>query len=91
MVRHESHSRPRCAGNRNVLIIYTRSDCPLCDHLKDLLARQSVAFVERDITTDAEWYSRYRERIPVVVDRSGREHDPPFDAERIAELSRLFG
>jgi glutaredoxin len=74
-----------------VLIIYTRPNCPLCDRLKDLLARETVAFVERDITTDAEWYRRYRERIPVIVDGSRREHDPPFDAMRIAELSRLFG
>lgn len=74
-----------------MLIVYTRSDCPLCDELKDELARQSVAFVERDITTDAEWYGRYRERIPVVVDGSGREHDPPFCALRIAALTRLLG
>jgi len=50
-----------------------------------------VHFVERDIATDVEWYGRYRERIPVVVDQNGKEHDPPFTAGRVAALVRLLG
>jgi hypothetical protein len=60
-------------------ILYTRANCPLCDELKDTLRRFSVPFTERDIATNADWYARYRERIPVVVDPSGHEFDPPFD------------
>lgn len=72
-----------------MLTLYSKTDCPLCDELKDELVRLAVPFVERDIATDTTWYRRYRHRIPVLVDAAGREHDPPFTAARIAAIHRL--
>lgn len=72
-----------------VLILYTKPDCPLCDELKDELARLAVEYAERSITMDVHWYRRYRERIPVIVDDQGREHDPPFTTGRLRALLRL--
>jgi len=74
-----------------MLILYTKGDCPLCDELKDELARLSVVYVERDMVTNADWYRRYHERIPVLVDASGKEHDPPFTAARLERILGLLG
>jgi hypothetical protein len=73
------------------LIVYTRANCPLCDALKDELVRIGMPFEERDIVTCSEWYQRYRERVPVVMDPSGAELDPPFGPARLGALKRLWG
>ena len=76
---------------RAELVVYTRANCPLCDELKDELRRCALLFAERDIATNADWYARYRERIPVVVDPDGAEFDPPFDSTLLAAWRRLWG
>jgi glutaredoxin len=51
--------------------IYSKPDCHLCDIAKERIAaaRQHVEFnLETvDITTRADLWERYRERIPVVL------------------------
>ena len=52
-------------------VVYSKSDCPLCDKAKDalrLLAESYSLTIEViDITTDPDLYRRYHESIPVVV------------------------
>jgi hypothetical protein len=66
--------------------IFTKTNCPLCDELKDLLRLLEVPFTECDITTRSEWYKSYRFRIPVIRTAAGREYDPPFDEQRLRHL-----
>ena len=66
--------------------VFTKTDCPLCDELKDLLRLLGVPYSECDITTRSQWYQTYRFRIPVIRTAAGREYDPPFDAERLNHL-----
>jgi hypothetical protein len=51
--------------------LYTKPGCHLCDVAKDVLVRvqERIPFelVERDITSDAALFDRYRYDIPVVV------------------------
>ncbi|MFQ5742922.1 MAG: glutaredoxin family protein [Acidobacteriota bacterium] len=53
------------------LILYTRSNCHLCDQAKALLARlqQHAPFEieERDVDTDPAWLERYGSQVPVGV------------------------
>ena len=58
--------------------VYSKPNCPLCDHLKDELNSRGIAFDERNIVLSEELFARYQSRIPVVVGPDGREFDPPF-------------
>jgi glutaredoxin len=53
------------------VILYSKSDCPLCDEARTALervrARVPFELGEVDITTDPELDARYRERIPIVA------------------------
>lgn len=60
------------------LTVFSKPDCPLCDHLKDELCRRNIKFVEQTIVGSEVWFLKYRYRVPVVVNRDGREFDPPF-------------
>jgi glutaredoxin len=61
---------------RRRITLYTKPDCPLCDHAKAKLARARIrrAFdlEEIDVTTDPALEARYGLRIPVVA-IDGRE------------------
>ena len=56
---------------RRTLFLYTKPDCPLCDHaLEEIeLAQKQAAFqlVEINILSDLELYERYKHAIPVGV------------------------
>jgi len=79
------------AGRKGGLLMYTAAHCPLCDELKDELHHHRLRFTERDISTQPTWYRRYRERIPVVLDHTGREFDPPHTNERLTAWQRDYG
>ena len=66
--------------------VFTKTDCPLCDELKDRLRHLGVAYMECDITTRSDWYERYKNRVPVLRTAAGREYDPPFDDECLGRL-----
>ena len=79
---HEPASRPR-------LLVYSRSDCPLCDEFKERLQTRRVRFEERDIRASDVWYERFSQRVPVV--RSGHsEFDPPFPDELLDRWSAQY-
>lgn len=52
-------------------MLYSRSNCPLCDDAKVLLFKHAVSqnlrLIEVDIEDDADLTARYGEQIPVVV------------------------
>ena len=75
------------AGNP-ACIVYSKPNCPLCDHLKDELNSRGITFDERNIVLSEELYSRYQTRIPVVVGPDGREFDPPFSDQDYEAWSR---
>jgi glutaredoxin len=51
--------------------LYSKPDCPLCDHAREALdrVRERAPFdlEEVDISTDPQLEAAYRERIPVTV------------------------
>lgn len=63
---------------RQLLVLYAKHDCPLCEEVALRLGRLGIPFEVRDIRSRLEWFERYRERVPVVVLPDGREQDPPF-------------
>lgn len=80
------------------LVLYGHADCSLCDRLEAMIEsylqapRQNVAIylAKRDITSNPEWYHRYRTRIPVLTcdDRVILEGRP--DRDQVAQaLSQL--
>ena len=79
------------AGREGGLLMYTAAYCSLCDELKDELHHHRLRFTERDISTQPTWYRRYRERVPVVLDHTGREFDPPHTSERLTSWQRDYG
>ena len=72
------------------LILYQRDHCHLCDLALEVLAQARVpefesVFIDGDDVLEA----RYGLRVPVLRDdASGIELDWPFDAERLAAVSR---
>ena len=68
---HLGHSwKPTRAGIRfENVVLYTRENCHLCDHAKDLLlnyARYLPEITEVDIDSDAQLVERFGKCIPVV-------------------------
>lgn len=61
---------PTRSGRRfDTLVLYTRSDCPLCDEAKDVLRTYShwlPAPVEVDINDDPELLEQFTSCVPVV-------------------------
>ena len=53
------------------VVVYSKSECPLCDKAKDtlrLLAKSYPLTIEViDIASDQDLYQQYHESIPVVV------------------------
>jgi hypothetical protein len=72
-VEHPSVSRARDerSGESVTVVVYGKPECSLCEKAIAILRRLQREFVFRidyvDITTDPGLFSRYRERIPVVV------------------------
>jgi len=65
------------------VLVYTKSDCPLCDRLLDDLAwlQEQIGFaVElRDIAADPAAEARFRYLVP-VLEVGGALYYPPHDA-----------
>ncbi len=53
------------------LVLYTKGNCSLCLKAKRVLQetqrQQPFRLVEVDITSNEEWYERYKHDIPVVT------------------------
>lgn len=74
-----------------MIVLYTKPNCELCDHLKDALRQRRVPFDERNIASRIDLFEAYKLRVPVIVGPDGTEYDPPFPEERVESLARLFG
>ena len=64
-------------------LVYSRTDCPLCDELGDQLKSLRIPFEWCNIGHDEELFRRYARRIPVIRLPSGQEHDPPHSPSRL--------
>jgi hypothetical protein len=72
-----------------VLILYTRPGCHLCEQAAEMLENLGIAFQEVDIDGDAGLEDKYGLLIPVVRDeRNKKELSFPFGEE---QLSRFWG
>lgn len=75
-----------------VVTLYTRPGCHLCDEalalLRQVQARQPFELQIVDISQDAILRARYRMDIPVVVFREERLFRHRVDAERLSRLLR---
>ena len=72
------------------LILYTRSDCHLCEQAAAMLERAGIGWRPVDIDADPELEERYGLRIPVLRrSGSGEELDYPFDDSRIEAFARM--
>lgn len=65
------------------LILYSKPGCHLCEDAKADIERlrargYEVTLEERDITTKAEWFEKYRYTIP-VVEIGDRTLEAPFN------------
>jgi glutaredoxin len=60
---------PRRSANVPI-VVYTRADCPLCDHAVELLHKyeksHDLAIELRDVDADGDLAARHGERVPVV-------------------------
>ena len=71
------------------LVLYTRSDCPLCEVAESLLNAGGWGYDTLDIDKDLGLIQRFGTRIPVLLEtRTGQTWDWPFteDALRAAGL-----
>jgi glutaredoxin len=55
-----------------VVTIYTRCGCCLCDQARQLLERHGLTVQEVDVDNDEQLHAKYNECVPVVV-IDGRE------------------
>lgn len=83
--------RGEAGGPPLTVRLYERPGCHLCEEALDNLTevrRTLPLTLERcDITSRADWYERYRDRIPVVA-AGGREVEAPLTLARIASFLR---
>ena len=77
------------------LILYSKPGCHLCDDAKadvERLRRRGleVTVEERDITTNPEWFERFRFTIP-VAEVNGQTLEAPFNDHGLELLLRRAG
>lgn len=71
------------------VLLYTRSQCPLCDEAKSLLQLFNVNISERDIETNDDWQLKYGLMIPVIVLEDEEIYGKELCFEKLSE--RLNG
>ncbi|HLT31313.1 MAG TPA: glutaredoxin family protein [Myxococcaceae bacterium] len=85
----------RAGSSREVVTLYTRAGCHLCDEalgvLREVQAQHAFELKIVDISEDAILLARYRMDIPVVVFREERLFRHRVDAERLARLLQELG
>lgn len=74
------------------VILYTKDECPLCDHVKADLAMLAATFPhslrEVDITEERDLYLKFRYLIPVVMVGEQRLQAPISAVQLAAALRR---
>jgi glutaredoxin len=71
------------------LILYSRSECSLCDKAEALLAEGGLGsdYEQVDIDSDPELVERYQDQIPVLLnDQTGEKLAWPFTASQARSL-----
>ena len=71
------------------LILYSRTDCSLCDKAEALLAEGGFgsAYEKVDIDSDPDLLERYQNQIPVLLnDQTGEKLAWPFTASQARSL-----
>ena len=56
------------------LIVYTKAGCPWCRSVIDFLREKKVAFEEREVRGNKEWFDE-------MVAKSGQEKAPTLDLD----------
>jgi len=78
-----------------IIEIYSKSQCPLCDEAKEVLAqvRRRVPFELRevDITQDPALFEEYRYDIPVVFVNGRKAFKHRLDAKAVEARLRREG
>ncbi len=76
----------------NVLVFYSKEDCPLCDKglavARRLAIRHGLEIQKVDILSDAQLEAEYGEKIPVLM-QGGREVGWGLLSERAIERKLL--
>ncbi len=71
-------------------ILYSRSDCPLCEYAANLLRAAAVEFREVDIDTDVRLKQQYDLQVPVIADTiTGQELAFPFEPEQVLAFVKV--
>lgn len=71
-----------------MLVLYGRSDCPLCEDAEDVLNRYNIRYHFHDIDEDEELLRKYHTKVP-VLSKNEEELFWPFTEERILKLISL--
>ncbi len=67
------------------LTLYSRIECPLCEHAAEMLEQSGIVFIEQDIEENEILVKKYHVRIPVLSDGE-IELNWPFDSKQAMEL-----
>ncbi|MBE3589416.1 MAG: glutaredoxin family protein [Firmicutes bacterium] len=71
------------------LVLYVKSGCHLCDEARARLAAAGLEVREVDVLTSIALFERYRHRVPVLADVSGRTWiEGRFDDAALRRLLR---
>ncbi len=74
------------------LILYTRTQCPLCRQAEALLneAGMASAYREQDVDLDLDLLRRYGDKVPVVMNEdTGETLKWPFTASQVRRLAEM--
>ena len=76
------------------LTLYSKPGCHLCDEAKAKIARLTargydLTVDERDITSDAVIFERYRYAIPVVELPDGRALEAPISEYKLEQMINI--
>lgn len=77
------------SANHQLIQLYSRPECHLCDEAELMLHALSLTdqFEKVDIEPDLKLLQRYGDKVPVLRFANGKELHWPFNAEEIKTLS----
>lgn len=75
-------------GNEELLILYTRAGCHLCELVMQMMVEAGLAWRPVDIDEDSELLEQYGLQVPVVQHTvNGEELFYPFNAEQLLKFA----
>jgi glutaredoxin len=70
------------------MILYSRHECPLCEHVEEILSRLDISYQFVDIDLDESLRKKYHVKVPVLVNKLSQELFWPFEEDQVKTFDK---